>query len=105
MIDETLRYNLIDIIDEYYASNINENNLEDSIEEYKELLFYLYNTSIDKKLKAIIEDWFKEKNYCIKCGEKLRSYEYREKHDEIEGDFYEYFNVYLCPDCDYAYVY
>lgn len=98
--DTTLGYEVIDALTEYY--NYYNTKSEENIEAFKEVLLYLYNTSTDNKLKIKILDWFEENHYCINCGEKLSSYEYRERHDELDGDYYEYFDAYLCPNCDYA---
>lgn len=92
--DSSLRYELLESVAEYCK--------DEDIENHKEILLYIYNTTTDKKLKNDIIDWFKENHYCIDCGEKLLQYEYYETHYELEDNYKEYFDVYLCPNCDYA---
>lgn len=92
--DSSLRWELLESVAEYCK--------EEDIENHKEILLYIYNTTTDEKLKNNIIDWFEENHYCIDCGEKLLQYEYYETHYELEDNCKEYFDVYLCPNCDYA---
>jgi uncharacterized protein with PIN domain len=92
--DSSLRWELLESVAEYCK--------EEDIENHKEILLYIYNTTTDEKLKNDIIDWFEENHYCIDCGEKLLQYEYYETHYELEDNYKEYFDAYLCPNCDYA---
>ena len=64
------------------------------------ILHYLYKTSTDVKMHSQIHDVMTDMNYCIECGEKLISYEWKEVHDELEGNPYEYRYATFCHKCD-----
>lgn len=85
------------------VETINEHYYRDGIEGkelIKDMLFYLYHTTNDNKLKEVILDWFNEEQYCIECGEKLQPYEYCEVHDELAYNNREWLTEWLCPVCD-----
>lgn len=69
-----------------------------------ELLYifeYLYYTTTDKILKDMIESWAEENHYCIECGVEKSRFDYDERHDELDGEWYEHFIEYLCPICGF----
>lgn len=69
-------------------------------EEYiKDILFYLYNTTVDIKLKNKISDWFEEHEWCLDCGNKLQVKSWNEWHSEIGA--YEPMSELYCSNCDY----
>jgi hypothetical protein len=76
--------------------------LENSEEYTKDMLFWLYHNLPDSdetfNLRSYIEEWFVNHNWCIKCGQKLKYYEYKEYHYEVNAD--EEMGEYYCPDCD-----
>ena len=52
-------------------------------------------TLIDKCVKVI-----DKLGYCLACGTKMVSYEYEERHDELEGNNVETNSAMFCPICD-----
>lgn len=82
-------------ITDYYSKDGGEGT-----EIAKDILFYLYHTTTDDKLKRTIVDWFNEENYCVDCGQKLQAYDYTETHTELYGNLKEYYTAWLCPICD-----
>jgi len=67
-----------------------------------DVLFYLYHTTEDNKMKQQIVDVFNDYGYCIGCKNKLSTYEWYETHTELEYNNQEWFSIQLCPYCDRA---
>lgn len=65
-----------------------------------DVLFYLYHTTEDNKMKQQIVDVFNDYGYCIGCKNKLSTYEWYETHTELEYNNQEWFSIQLCPYCD-----
>lgn len=93
---ENMSFEVVSTISEHYSDDGKEGK-----ELVKDILFYLYYITTDKKLKNRIEDWFDEEEYCIDCGEKLVPYEYNEWHSEVHA--YETMCELVCPNCDFGY--
>lgn len=84
--------------------NMSTEILDSLIESYSDdkdllstILFFLYHTSNDDKLRANIEKIMTENNYCIECGDKLVSWHWQEYHSEL-GE-YEDCSVMDCLRC------
>lgn len=92
---ENFALEIVETINEHYYNDGTEGK-----ELIKDMLFYLYHTTNDDKMKQTILDWFNEEQYCIECGENLQPYEYCETHTELEYNNKEWFTVWLCPVCD-----
>lgn len=65
-----------------------------------DILFYLYHTTSDDKMKQQIVDIFNTEGYCIDCGSKLTTYTWNEIHIELEYNNREPMFAYYCPICD-----
>ena len=92
---ENFALEIVETINEHYYRDGTEGK-----ELIKDMLFYLYHTTNDDKLKEAILDRFNEEQYCIECGAKLRPYDYCETHTELEYNNKEWFTEWLCPVCD-----
>ena len=92
---ENFALEIVETINEHY-----HRDGADGKELIKDMLFYLYHTTNDDKMKQVILDWFNEEQYCIECGEKLQPYDYCEAHTEFEYNNKEWFTAWLCPVCD-----
>ena len=64
-------------------------------------LFYLYHNSTDDKLNRQIVDIMSEMGYCITCGDKLTTYEYKETHTELDYNNEEIMSAEICRHCDF----
>ena len=78
---EKFALEIVETINEHYYRDGT-----DGKELIKDMLFYLYHTTNDDKMKQVILDWFNKEQYCIECGAKLQPYDYCE--------------AWLCPVCD-----
>lgn len=65
-----------------------------------DILFYLYHTTSDDKMKQQIVDIFNTEGYCIDCGSKLTTYTWDEIHTELEYNNREPMFADYCPICD-----
>lgn len=92
---ENFALEIVETINEHYYRDGT-----DGEELIKDMLFYLYHTTNDDKMKQTILDWFEKEQYCIECGEKLQPYEYCETHTELKYNNKEWFTAWLCPVCD-----
>lgn len=70
-----------------------------------QILFYLYHTSTDDKMKSNIVDIFNDMQYCIQCGEKMSIFAWNELHNEVEGYNIEKFAQVMCEICDSSDIY
>lgn len=97
---ENMSWEILDAIKDTYYSNT-----KNSKELIRDCLLYLkeINNSNDKKLDYQIEDWLKENNFCINCGEELQAYDWYERHTELDGNIVENFTTMYCPYCDKYY--
>lgn len=89
---ENMSYEVFDSIITNYA---------DDDEELLYIFEYLYKTTTDKTLKDMIQSWTNDNNYCLDCWIKKKSYDYKERHNELDGYWYEHFVEYLCPNCGF----
>lgn len=60
-----------------------------------DMLFYLYHTTTDDKMKENILPFFNENNICIQCGSKMVYYEW----DEARPIGSETMSTYDCAKC------
>lgn len=72
----------------------------DNEELVMDMLYYLYKTSNDEKMKNQIEDIFEDYHYCIECGNKMEENHYAEVHTELDERPVEYFTEWNCPFCE-----
>ena len=85
----------LEIMDAIYYYNNGDKN----IQNYIDILYYLYYNTIDKTLKEKIVNVFNKYNYCIQCGSKMIKYTWEEPHTELNPTEYEEMSCYDCPVC------
>jgi hypothetical protein len=81
---------------------LTDKKLDNDEEHTKDILFWIYHnikeTDDTFNLRSYIESWFITNNWCLRCGQKLKYYEYKEYHYEVND--WEEVGDYYCPDCD-----
>lgn len=60
-----------------------------------QMLFYLYHTTTDDRMKESVLTFMNEENYCISCGSKMTYYEWSETRPLGA----EVMSGYDCPSC------
>ena len=88
-----MRYEIFTAICEYYNSEP---------EILASCLNYLFNIP-DARMQVYVDRWFRQNNYCRKCGEKLEVTYTKDYYDA--GDFVDvvYTEEKYCPNCDISF--
>ena len=73
---------------------------KDDKELLSTILFFLYHTSDDDRLRQNIATLMKDMDKCISCNSDLMTYEFQEVHYELDNNDIETFAVKLCSHCD-----
>lgn len=64
------------------------------------ILMYLKSASNNKYICKYSDEWLEGNGYCTKCGNKMQTYSYVEKHTELDYNNEEVFYALLCPYCE-----
>ena len=64
------------------------------------ILFFLYHTSDDNRLRQNIETLMEDMDKCISCNSDVLAYEFQEVHSELDNNDVETFVTKLCSHCD-----
>lgn len=66
----------------------------------------LEDESARKYFQKVIDEMAERIKYCPQCGNELAPIMYKEKHDELDGDYYEVgTDGYMCEICNEKYDY
>lgn len=64
------------------------------------ILFFLYHTSDDDRLRQNIATLMGNMDKCISCNSDVMTYEFQEVHSELDNNDVETFVTKLCSHCD-----
>ena len=89
--------------------NMSTEALDAILDTYKDdkelistILFFLYHTSDDDRLRQNIATLMEDMDKCISCNSDVMTYEFQEVHNELDNNDIETFVAKLCSHCDRA---
>lgn len=87
--------------------NMSNELLDAILDTYKDdkeliatILFFLYHTSDDNRLRQNIATLMEDMDKCISCNSDVLTYKFQEVHSELDNNDVETFVTKLCSHCD-----